>query len=86
VTPPSISTIVAKLEAEGLVRRSPDPADGRVTHASVTAAGRQLVEEGRRRKTTWLTGRVGALPAEQQARLADALDVLDDLTMLGDPA
>lgn len=84
VTPPSMTSIVAKLEADGLVRRSPDAGDRRVVLASVTPAGRQLVEDSRRRKTTWLTGRVAALTADEQTRLADALDVLDSLATLGD--
>ena len=77
VAPPSITKVVAKLEADGLVERRPDPTDGRVSHVSTTAAGRDLVEESRRRKTTWLAGRLHELGAEAQAHLVPALDVLD---------
>lgn len=35
-----VSRIVAELEKEGLVARSPDPADGRASIATITAAGR----------------------------------------------
>lgn len=79
VAPPTISKVVAFLEAEGLVVRSADPADGRVSRVTNTKAGDALVSESRRRKTTWLTTQVGRLPADEQARLADALDVLDHL-------
>lgn len=79
VAPPSITKVVTKLEAEGLVTRSPDPTDGRVTHVSATAAGRALIEEYRRRRTTWLAARLQALPPADQARLADALTALDAL-------
>lgn len=79
VAPPSITKCVAKLESDDLVARSADPADGRVTRVRVTKAGRALVAETRRRKTAWLTGRIADLDAHDQARLAEALDVLDRL-------
>jgi len=79
VAPPSITKVITKLEGDGLVERAPDPNDGRVSHVSATAAGRALIEESRRRKTTWLTGRVGGLEPRHQAALADSLDALDAL-------
>jgi DNA-binding MarR family transcriptional regulator len=79
VAPPTISKVVAKLEADGLLERHLDPTDKRVSLVQVTKAGAQLHDESKRRRTTWLTGRVRELPAEDQARLADALDVLDRL-------
>lgn len=82
VAPPSITKLVAKLEADGLVERTPDPADGRVSHVTATPAGRDLIEETRRRKTTWLTDRIRQLEPEHRARLADALDALDLLVTL----
>ncbi len=84
VAPPSITKVVAKLEADGLVDREIDPADRRVQRVSTTKAGRELIAETRRRKTTWLTARIRELPAEEQARLAAALDVLDHLTIQDD--
>lgn len=79
VAPPSITKCVAKLEADGLLARAADPTDGRVSRVSVTKAGRSLVTETRRRKTAWLTSRIARLSAEEQARLAAALDVLEAL-------
>lgn len=79
VAPPSITKVVAKLEADGLVERAVDASDRRVARVAATAAGRDLLEESRRRKTSWLLDRIHALPAEEQARLADALDALDHL-------
>jgi DNA-binding MarR family transcriptional regulator len=84
VAPPSITKVVAKLEADGLVERATDPTDRRVQHVTATKAGRDLLAETRRRKTTWLTARIRELPAEEQARLAAALDVLDHLTTQDD--
>lgn len=80
VAPPSITKIAAKLEADGLIERTADPSDRRVHLVATTKAGRALIAESQRRKTTWLTGRVQDLSADQRARLAAALDVLDELT------
>jgi DNA-binding MarR family transcriptional regulator len=79
VSPPTITKVVAFLESEGLVVRTPDPADGRVSRVTTTPEGKALVAESRRRKTAWLTTEVSRLPAAEQQRLADALDVLDHL-------
>ena len=80
VAPPSITKILAILEDDGLVTRTPDPADRRVNYVTATRKGSELVEESRRRKTAWLTDRIRDLSAEQRRRLADALDVIEDLT------
>ena len=77
VAPPSITKLVAKLEADGLVERSRCPDDGRVSHVRTTEVGRSLVAETRRRKTTWLAGRLHELGPDAQARLAPALEVLE---------
>jgi len=79
VAPPSITKVVSKLEADGLVVRTPDPADRRVCRVAVSADGAALLEESRRRKTAWLTERISELDDGGQRRLADALDVLDAL-------
>lgn len=84
VAPPSITKVVAKLEADGLVERATDPDDRRVQRVTTTKAGRNLIAETRRRKTTWLTARIRELPVEEQARLVAALDVLDHLAMQDD--
>ena len=79
VAPPSITRVVARLEADGLVVRQADPDDRRVARVTISARGAALIAESRRRKTAWLTGRIAALDPDQRRRLADALDVLDEL-------
>ena len=79
VAPPSITKVVSKLESDGLVTRTPDPADRRICRVAVSPSGETLLEEIRRRKTAWLTARISQLDADRQRRLADALDVLDEL-------
>lgn len=85
VAPPTITKVIGFLEAEGLVVRSIDPGDRRVSRVATTKAGEALVAESRRRKTAWLTTQVGELSPADQARLAEALDVLDDLCGLDRP-
>ena len=79
VAPPTITKVVSKLECDGLVIRTPDPSDRRVCRVEVSPEGAALLEEVRRRKTAWLTARIGQLDADRQRRLAEALDVLDEL-------
>jgi len=80
VAPPSITKVVSKLECDGLVVRTPDPGDRRVCRVAISPEGSALLEESRRRKTAWLTARISELDPDRQRRLADALDVLDELT------
>jgi DNA-binding MarR family transcriptional regulator len=79
VAPPSITKLVAKLEAEGLVIRTADPGDRRFVRVATTEAGRARMNTSRQRRTAWLAGRIRELDADQQARLRAALDVLDEL-------
>jgi DNA-binding MarR family transcriptional regulator len=80
VAPPSITKVVSILESDGLVTRTSCPEDRRVCRVAISPDGAALLEETRRRKTAWLSGRISELDSEQQRRLADALDVLDELT------
>jgi len=43
VHPTSVTNIINRLQAQGLVTRRPNPADGRGTLAEITAAGREVV-------------------------------------------
>ena len=79
VAPPSITRVVGRMEDDGLVVRQTDPDDRRVARVTVSPRGAALIAESRRRKTAWLTARIAALDPDQRRRLADALDVLDEL-------
>jgi DNA-binding MarR family transcriptional regulator len=72
VRPPTMSRIVAGLEREGYVRRATDAADRRRAHLHATAAGRRLMEKGRRRRIDELARWLGALPPEELDRLEQA--------------
>ena len=79
VAAPTLTRVVAWLEAEGLVERRDDPLDGRSALLSVTPKGKATLEEVRAAKEAMLRGRVQRLSAAERATLAQALPVLTSL-------
>ncbi|MFN8636567.1 MAG: MarR family transcriptional regulator [Chloroflexota bacterium] len=80
VRPPTMTRLVAALERDGLVTRETDLTDRRQILLSATSAGRQLLEEGRVRRTASLTKRLAALPAADLRVLARAAALLERLS------
>jgi DNA-binding MarR family transcriptional regulator len=76
VRPPTISRMMKDLEYEGLVRRRSLPADRRVQMVSATAAGRRLLERGRRRRVQALAGLLADLAPAEQATVRTAAQIL----------
>lgn len=79
VAAPSMTRTVSGLIEEGLVRKIPDPEDGRSSHIVVTPAGRVLLEKVRSERTAMLTERAARLSPQQYATLVAALPVLERL-------
>jgi len=79
VSAPTVTKLVDKLEARGLVLRKADAADKRVCKVQITVTGRRQLADIRTRRTAWLAGRLHDLPAADLRRLADAVDVLEAL-------
>src|ERR1700744_1754503 len=78
--PQSMATVVAALEAAGLVEGAPDPTDGRQTLMSLTEACRKIITDGRAARQDWLARTLQArLSADEQDRLAGAVDLLKRL-------
>ncbi len=78
--PQSIAPVIAALEAAGLVRGAPDPADGRQTLLSLTPACRTWLEEGRAARQDWLTRALQArLSRQEQDEVAKAVGLLKRL-------
>jgi DNA-binding MarR family transcriptional regulator len=73
VTQPSMSYLVRRMEAAGLILRSADPDDGRLVIVSITAAGRAALSEIIDRRTRLLAGKLAGLDAADQAALRGAL-------------
>jgi DNA-binding MarR family transcriptional regulator len=79
VAPPTITKVIARLEDDGLVDRTIDPTDRRVTRVSTTPEGRRRLEHSRARRNAFLVARLDMLGTEAVGRLRDAIDVLEAL-------
>ncbi|MHB1432176.1 MAG: MarR family transcriptional regulator [Streptosporangiaceae bacterium] len=73
VSQPSMTQLVHRLEQRGLVRRTSDPADGRVALVGLTAAGARALADRRRRNTERIARLLADLPAADAGALAGAL-------------
>ena len=80
VRPPSMTRIVGGLLEAGLVTREAHPVDGRAHVVSLSAAGREAVEQTRRRRDEWLCHQLGGLSEEDRRTLAEAARLLDRLS------
>lgn len=74
---PTMTRTLAYLEREGLVERTPDPADGRSSLVAVNEAGRERLARLRRRKSAYLARRLRKLSPEEVETLARAAELLD---------
>ena len=79
VRPQSMAQTVGELEADGLVKRRPDPDDRRRALVELTPAGRDTLEEDRSRRVGWLVSAIDELPARDQAVLTRATAVIGRL-------
>ena len=77
VKPPTVTTIVGRLESAGLSIKDTDLEDRRISWISLTPEGRRFIEASRSRKTAYLAMRIGKLSAEDQAVLARAVPILE---------
>jgi DNA-binding MarR family transcriptional regulator len=76
VQPQSLTRTFNDLEADGLVRRLPDSADGRKTQLELTAAGRHALAREMQPRISWLDDTMAAVltPLEREVvRLATPL-------------
>jgi DNA-binding MarR family transcriptional regulator len=72
---PSMTELVQRLERQGLVTRVEDPGDGRAALATITDAGRALLDDQRRGRRDRVAELLAALPAEDEATLTLAMHV-----------
>jgi DNA-binding MarR family transcriptional regulator len=79
IAQPSATTLVGRLEAQGLVARAADPDDGRAVRVSVTPAGERLLAERRAARAQALGARLDALSDDERAALAAAIPLLERL-------
>jgi DNA-binding MarR family transcriptional regulator len=81
---PALTSLVSKLEQDGLVQRRPDPADGRASLLSLTSTGQELVRSRHANRVANLTALVEQLTPEERAVLTGSIDVLHRLTALAE--
>lgn len=74
---PSMTRTLAGLEREGLIERTPDPADGRSFVVAVNDAGRERMARQRRRKSAYLARRLHKLDPDEVETLARAAELLE---------
>ena len=83
VRPPTITRLVEKLESAGLVERTSDPTDKRVSRLAATAKGVKLLHDGRRRRVASLSASLASLPIGERHAIAKALPVLEKVVRAG---
>lgn len=76
---PTATRMIARLDAEGLIVRTRDPADGRSSLVSASSRGRALVRRLRKRRTAYLARRLRELQAEEVSVLERAAQILEQV-------
>jgi DNA-binding MarR family transcriptional regulator len=74
---PTVTRTLGCLDREGLIERTPDPADGRSALVSVNAAGRERLRRLRGRKNAYLARRMREMPAADIEALERAAEILE---------
>ena len=77
VKPPTMTRIVAALEADQLAKRTADAADGRSARIEATRRGERLMQEGRKRRVERLGAALQELSAEELAVLSRAAAIIE---------
>jgi len=77
VRPPTMTKVIAGLEAGGLVRRRADVDDARAVKLEATGRGTKLLREARRRRVERLSAALGGIEAEELDVLARAAAIIE---------
>ena len=80
VKPPTMTKVVAGLEAAGLVRRRNDVEDARAVRLEATARGTKLLQEGRRRRVERLASALQPLAPDELDVLARAAAIIERIS------
>ncbi|MBP6014100.1 MAG: MarR family transcriptional regulator [Alphaproteobacteria bacterium] len=76
VRAPTMSRLVAELEADGLATKAGDTQDRRALRIAATAKGKALLEAGRERRLSVLTAQVEGLSRTERDLLRKAAEIL----------
>ncbi len=81
VRPQSMAATLAALDQHGLIRRSPDPEDGRRQLVTLTEAGRERIEDNRQVREEWLARAFEDRYTERERRtIIEALILMERLS------
>jgi DNA-binding MarR family transcriptional regulator len=80
ISQPSMTALVARLSAQGLVHRDQDPSDGRAVVLSLTPTGADLLAQRRAARTARLVPYLAELSPDDLRSIAQALPALTRLT------
>lgn len=80
ITQPTMTGVVQRLEAEGLLRRTSDPSDGRAWLMAVTPAGIEVLEDFKRRAAARVSPALAHLSPQDRKVLWAAAAVLEKVT------
>ena len=81
LTQPGMTSLINRLESEGLAVRTADPEDGRAVLVEITSAGRSWIERHRAERLALIADRIGSLAPGDRAALIAALPALQHLTI-----
>jgi DNA-binding MarR family transcriptional regulator len=80
VKAPTMTKVIAGLEAAGLVRRRDDAEDARAVRLEATARGTKLLQEGRRRRVVRLASALQRLNPDELDVLARATAIIERIS------
>ncbi len=84
VQPPSMTRIVAALEAMGHVTRVVDPDDRRVARVALTESGREVLQRSRSLKNAFLAEQLRGLSPDEREGLGELTVLLERLVAQGE--
>lgn len=79
IAKPSATGIIGRLVDQGLVDRTPDPADGRSSIVAISPAGARVLDERRQERTAYLSRWIDGLDEADRDILARAVVLLEGM-------
>jgi DNA-binding MarR family transcriptional regulator len=79
VAQPSMTSLVSRLERDGLVERREDPADRRAVLVAITGEGERVLTDRRQARAAALAARLDRLDDDERSALAAAVPALQKL-------